>query len=523
MSKSIDFIANKSIISKTGGAAAMEFEYEIINGAACITAYKGRAEQLVLPEEIEGVPVLSIGKNAFNGNRHIKKVEMGKNVRRIEANAFFYCTELRELKLNQGLEYIGDFAFHKCPIANVLLPKSLKEIGLKCFHAMENYDDFRQDISVEQDNEHIFTDGHALYTVNGDELCLFAVFSADIKAFRSFSHDVRYELQPGCTRIKSRSFANCRNLKAVTLPDSLKVIEDEAFMECISISEIKLPHNLKEIGRDAFLNTNIASFSLPSSIEYIGEGAFAVREQWNERRYAKKLSMSEDNSAYSISDNKLVENKERLLADYASDDVIFIPSGIKEICSKAYHHNIAREIHIPSSVKSIHKDAFLKCNHLKRLYMDFLGERGCLYMPGAKADYDVKPVHEQCVACIHDTEDGWLFDFESYDCLFPSVSDKREKILMAANRLKFAVRLEEKYRLNYLQYLNRHAKDAVKTVVEFDELESLSALAELGLFTQSNIDELIELANRANKPELLSYLMNYKNSHIGISEEDYEL
>ena len=501
----------------------MEFEYTITDGAVCISAYKGRSEELRIPDFIDDREVVCIGKNAFNGNRHLKKLSMGKNVRIIEDNAFFYCTELRELRLNSGLEKIGAYAFHKCPIAEVLLPKSLKEIGHKCFHAMENYDDFRQNIVVEQGNEHIFTDGHALYTVNGEEITLFAVFSADIKAFRSFSHDVRYELQGGCTRIKQRSFANCRNLKGLALPPGLKVIEDEAFMECISISEIALPDSLKEIGRDAFLNTNVANFRLPAGIESIGEGAFAIREQWNERRYTKKLSIAGDNPRYAVADNRLIEEKCRLLADFSSDDVIFIPKGIRAICSKAYHHNIAKEIHVPPTVTSIHRDAFMKCNHLKRLYMDFLGERGCLYMPGAKGEYDVKPVHEQCMGCIHDNEDGWLFDFESYDAIFPSVSDKNEKILMAINRLKFGVRLEEKYRLNYLQYLKRHAGDAVKTVVEFDELESLSALAELGLFTADNIDSLIELANKAGKAELLSYLMNYKNSHIGISDEDYEL
>ena len=503
------------------------FEYEIIGGAVRITAYSGREEELSIPDCIEGRPVEIIGRSAFNGNRHLKSLTMGSRVKSIEPSAFFYCTELRHLTLNEGLESIGESAFHKCPISQVFLPQSLKNIGEKCFHAMENYDDFRQDIKVAQGNEHIFTDGHAIYTKADNRSELFAVFSADIKAFRSFNHNVHYEVAAGCRSIRRRSFANCRNLKAVTLPKGLESIGEEAFTECISISEISLPEGLKEIGANAFLNTNIACFNIPSSIEHIGEGAFAIREQWNDRRYSKKLSISGENAAYSVSDNKLIHTdsrgKKSLLADFAGDDVIFIPKGIEEICSKAYHHSMAVEIHVPSSVKSIHKEAFLKCNRLKRLYMDFLGERGCLYMPGAKCEYDVKPVHEQCVDCIQDSGEGWLFDFERYDSLFASVSDKKEKVLMAVNRLKFAVRLEEKYRLHYLQYIKRHAADAVKTVVEFDELESLSALSELGIFTAENIDSLIDLANKANKPELLSYLMNYKNSHFGIGEEDYEL
>lgn len=43
------------------------------------------------------------------------------------------------------------------------------------------------------------------------------------------------------------------------------------------------------------------------------------------------------------------------------------------------------------------------------------------------------------------------------------------------------------------------------------------------MFTWEDIDELIELANAFRKPEILSYLVNYKNAEIGIAETDYEL
>ena len=72
-------------------------------------------------------------------------------------------------------------------------------------------------------------------------------------------------------------------------------------------------------------------------------------------------------------------------------------------------------------------------------------------------------------------------------------------------------------------YLRRNAKKAVQIVVEFDDLSGLNTLAELDIFTGKNIDSVIELANKAKKPEILSYLMNYKNSKIGITEEDYDL
>lgn len=94
---------------------------------------------------------------------------------------------------------------------------------------------------------------------------------------------------------------------------------------------------------------------------------------------------------------------------------------------------------------------------------------------------------------------------------------------MATDRLKTDIHLVPLYREKYFRYLRRNAKKAVETVIEYDDLSGLNTLAELKIFTGKNIDQLIELANAAKKTEILSYLMNYKNTYIGIAEEDYDL
>ena len=125
--------------------------------------------------------------------------------------------------------------------------------------------------------------------------------------------------------------------------------------------------------------------------------------------------------------------------------------------------------------------------------------------------------------CIRVDGSGTIFDFVKYDSLFDTITAAKDKILVATDRLKSAIQLVPLYRDKYLAYLRRNAKKAVQIVVEFDDLSGLNTLAELDIFTGKNIDSVIELANKAKKPEILSYLMNYKNSKIGITEEDYDL
>ena len=125
--------------------------------------------------------------------------------------------------------------------------------------------------------------------------------------------------------------------------------------------------------------------------------------------------------------------------------------------------------------------------------------------------------------CIRVDGSGTIFDFVKYDSLFETINTAKDKILVATDRLKSAIQLVPLYRDKYLGYLRKNAKKAVEIVVQFDDLSGLNTLAELEVFTGENIDQVIELANKAKKAEILSYLMNYKNSKIGITEEDYDL
>ena len=59
--------------------------------------------------------------------------------------------------------------------------------------------------------------------------------------------------------------------------------------------------------------------------------------------------------------------------------------------------------------------------------------------------------------------------------------------------------------------------------IQYDDLAGLNTLSELGVFTGENIDQVIELAATAQKADIQSFLMDYKNRAIGIQETDYDL
>ena len=168
--------------------------------------------------------------------------------------------------------------------------------------------------------------------------------------------------------------------------------------------------------------------------------------------------------------------------------------------------------------------------NLKRLCVEFpQPENGVshavVYLP--EADQEQAPpgtrLRGQYMDCIRIGQQKTVFDFVKYDGLFSAITEPRDKILVATDRLKSAIQLAPLYRDAYLSYLQRNAEQAVRIVVEFDDLAGLTVLAELGVFTGENIDQVVELANTSKKPEIVGYLMNYKSRSIGFTETDYEL
>ena len=62
----------------------------------------------------------------------------------------------------------------------------------------------------------------------------------------------------------------------ISLPDTLKVIEDDAFAGCTCLKELFLPDSLESIGARAFMGCiSLRSVVIPKNVKKIGDEAFA--------------------------------------------------------------------------------------------------------------------------------------------------------------------------------------------------------------------------------------------------------
>ena len=98
--------------------------------------------ELYIPEEIDGVPVVEIGREAFRGCGFMA-VDMLSNIEVIGDGAFRDCLELNFVSIDgTGLERVGASAFRGCEALNsaasIKLPSSVTSVGELAFYGANN-------------------------------------------------------------------------------------------------------------------------------------------------------------------------------------------------------------------------------------------------------------------------------------------------------------------------------------------------------------------------------------------------
>ena len=121
-----------------------------------INRYTGTEQDIVIPSEVEGLPVVavddfafqymnvtsviipegveSIGTNCFTFCTVLHTVELPDTVKKIGTFCFGGCTALTEVKMSAALEELGDFAFISCSsLPKLVFGNKLTFVGQSAF------------------------------------------------------------------------------------------------------------------------------------------------------------------------------------------------------------------------------------------------------------------------------------------------------------------------------------------------------------------------------------------------------
>ncbi len=141
----------------------------------------------------------------------------------------------------------------------------------------------------------------------------------------------------------------------VIIPDGVKEIGKYAFEGCEAMTSITIPDSVKAIQEGAFRRTKLKKVNIPRGVEYIDKNAFQYSDP-------VEIIVSPQNKKYSTKDGVLY-NKDmtELIRYYDREDIYYfkIPDGVEKIGNSAFLDCRLTDLYISGSVKEIEDFAFM--------------------------------------------------------------------------------------------------------------------------------------------------------------------
>src|SRR5580658_10270934 len=85
------------------GPVQAQFTYTTNDGAITITGYTGTNRTVTIPASINGLPVTSIGTEAFDNKTNLTNIYMPNGVTSIGSSAFYGCIRLTNITIPASL------------------------------------------------------------------------------------------------------------------------------------------------------------------------------------------------------------------------------------------------------------------------------------------------------------------------------------------------------------------------------------------------------------------------------------
>lgn len=289
--------------------ATGDYLYQNDGTGVSIVGYVGQSNELNIPAQIDGKPVLSISKEAFMNNGRIVKVVLPDGLIRIGASAFQGAKYLEEVLLPASVRIIEQSAFNSCGnLKSIAIPYGVKVIDKNTFLNCKKLAEVSLPASIEAINEK----GFAVTGLVKVDLP-FGLQTIGEHAFYGCRNLVEVTLPNTIKNIDQYAFFVCDNLKSVILPTSLQSMSSGIFDKCPNLETIAIPMTVKNIRNDALFSSNLR----PQKLTIITpSGSMA-------EKYAKQAGISCEptakTSAVSITLNGREMSDQKWAIDLSSD------------------------------------------------------------------------------------------------------------------------------------------------------------------------------------------------------------
>ncbi len=364
--------------------AVLTYETNSDNTGIIITECDDSASGILeIPSQINGLPVISIGDEAFYRCSSltsviipdtvtrigvlgfslcsITSVVIGNGVTDLELYAFYYCDKLTSISLPDSVVNIGPEAFRGCSaIVSITFGSGVKNIGMDAITLCASL----TSINVSAENQHFSSVDGVLFDKSKTTLVKYPDKKSE-----------SYTVPNGVTSISYNAFAYSSSLTGITIPNTVTSIDGYAFAYCSSLTSISLPDSVTSIGLYAFYDTPYYknSSNWEDGVLYIGNCLIEAKAGQVSSDYSIKpgtvciaVQAFGDCPLTSIT----IPGSVKVIGSHAfrgcnSLTEVTIPDGVVSIGADAFFYSTSiTKVTIPDSVTSIGYEAFMGCSSL---------------------------------------------------------------------------------------------------------------------------------------------------------------
>ena len=319
-----------------------DFKYKVLKTGTGVSIRKflvPNATAVVIPNEIDGLPVVEIGPRAFENRDSLTSVSLPSQLATVGKIAFYGCSSLTKVDFFT-IPKFGKETFYACEaLTTVALPVDTETLRAAGF-----------ELSLNRPFYEIF------------DSCV--VFSADGKTLYRYPpgrDEAEYVVPDGVETLGDYSFTDCPKLTTVALPASLTNVANFAFPLCSSLSRLTVsPDNprfraidgivISADGKTLYLyppGRDEAEYVVPDGVEAIADYAFA--------------------HCYELTNIALPNSLRRIGAEAfgfcAEQKKIAIPDGLETVGPWAFLGRRAlRTLRFGAALREIGPNAFEKCS-----------------------------------------------------------------------------------------------------------------------------------------------------------------
>ena len=243
----LNYVYYAYTIPNTDATDNSAFTYVNHGDSIEITGFDNSVSDVVIPSEIEGLPVTAISVGAFYLSA-ITSIEIPNTVTSIGEMAFLGCTSLKSVKLSTGVAKIDKNAFGSCSAL--------------------------QEIQVAKDNPNFSSLNGVLYSKKQDTLVIYPAAKTD----------AAYIIPSGVTSVAMYAFSENPYLETLTIPNSLIKVGDSAFYNCKNLRAVSYNGTEEEWNQITIglLNEKLTGATIQYQERIIGDvnadGAFTVSD-----------------------------------------------------------------------------------------------------------------------------------------------------------------------------------------------------------------------------------------------------